>query len=61
MKTVGQFQAFLGNRDQHIGADRYPDLCLDSVLAGAKKRLDTKVLFDPFEEQLDLPSLSIWT
>ena len=59
MKTVGQFQALLGNRDQHIGADRGPDLCLDGVLAGAKEGLDSKVLLDPFEEQLDLPPLSI--
>ena len=26
MKTVGQFQALLGNRNQHIGADAYKDL-----------------------------------
>ena len=50
MKTVGQFQALHGNRDQHIGADRDPDLCLDGVLAGAKEGLDSKVLLDP-----DLP------
>ncbi len=59
MKTVGQFQALFGNRDQHIGADRVPDLCLDCVLAGAKEGLDSKVLLDPFEEQLHLPPLSI--
>ena len=40
MKTVGQMQAFLGNRDQHISADRNPDLRLDRVLGGSVKRLD---------------------
>ena len=29
MKTVGQMQTFLGNRDQHVSADRNPDLRLD--------------------------------
>ena len=59
MKTVGQMQAFLGNGDQHVCADRDPDLRLDRVLVGAIKRLDAQVLLDPFEEQLDLPALAI--
>lgn len=59
MKAVGQIQAFLGNSDQHIGADRDPYLRLDSVLAGTKEGLDPQMLLDPLEEQLDLPSLSI--
>jgi hypothetical protein len=37
MKTVGQMQAFLGNRDQHASADRNPNLRLDRVLGGSKK------------------------
>ena len=59
MKTVGQMQAFLGNGDQHVGADRDPDLRLDRVLVGAIKRLDAQVLLDPFEKQFDLPALAI--
>ena len=59
MKTIGQIQAFLGNGDQHISADRYPNLRLDRVLVGAIKRLDAQVLLDPLEEQLDLPALSV--
>ena len=59
MKTVGQFQTFCEYRDQHVRADRDPDLRLDCVLAGAQKGLDPKVLLDPLEEQLDLPSLPI--
>ena len=59
MKTVGQMQAFLGNCNQHVGADRDPDLRLDRVLVGAIKRLDAQVLLDPFEKQFDLPTLAI--
>ena len=59
MKTVGQMQAFLGNGDQHVCADRYPDLRLDRVLVGAIKRLDPQVLLDPFEKQFDLPALAV--
>ena len=59
MKTIGQMQTFLGNGDQHVSADRDPDLRLDCVFVGAIKRLDAQVLLDPFEEQFDLPALSI--
>jgi hypothetical protein len=59
MKTIGQMQAFLGNGDQHISADRDPDLRLDRVLGGSEKRLDPQMLLDPFEEQLDLPALAV--
>jgi len=59
MKTVGQVQAFLGNCDHYVCADRDPDLRLDRVLVGAIKRLDAQVLLDPFEKQLDLPALAI--
>ena len=59
MKTVGQFQTLLEYRDQHVSADRNPDLRLDGVLAGPQKGFDSQILLDPFEEQLDLPPLSI--
>ena len=59
MKTVGQMQAFLGYGDQHVSADRNPDLRLDRVLVGAIKRLDAQVLLDPFEKQFDLPALAV--
>ena len=59
MKTVGQFQTFFEYCNQHVSADCDPDLRLDCVLAGAEKGLDSQVLLDPLEEQLDLPSLSI--
>ena len=59
MKIAGQMQAFLGNGDQHVSADCDPDWHRGRVLVGAIKRLDAQVLLDPFEKQLDLPSLSI--
>lgn len=48
-----QIKAFFhnGNRD--------PYLHLDGVFCVAIERFDTKVLFDPLEEQLDLPSLFV--
>ena len=48
-----------GNGDQHIGANRNPDLRLHGVLAGAQKCLDAQVLRDPFEEQLGRPALAV--
>ena len=59
MKTVGQMQTFLSNCDQHVSADRNPDLRLDRVLGGSVKRLDPQMLLDPLEEQLDLPALAV--
>ena len=59
MKTIWQMQAFLSNGDQHVSADRDPDLRFDSVLVGAIKRLDAQVLLDPFEKQLNLPALAV--
>ncbi len=54
-----QFQAFLGNRDQHISANGDPNLRLHCVLGLPVERLDPQMLLDPFEEQLDLPALAI--
>ena len=54
-----KMQAFFGDGNQHIGANGYPYLCLHRVLAGAKKHLDAKVLLDPLEEQLHLPTLPV--
>ena len=59
MKAIGQSETFFGNGDQHISADRDPDLRLDRVLGSTKKRLDPQMLLDPFEEQFDLPALAV--
>lgn len=50
---VFQIQAFLHNRN------RDPYLRLDGVFCVAIERFDSKMLFDPLEEQLDLPSLFV--
>ena len=52
-----QMQAFLDDGNQHVSADRNPDLRLHCVLAGAQECLDPQMVLDPFEEQLDLPAL----
>lgn len=39
-----------------INADRDPDLGAHGVLAGSVEGLDPQVLFDPFEEEFDLPA-----
>ena len=56
---MGQMQAFLGNRDQHISAHRNPNLRLHRVLAGAVESFDPQMLLDPLEEQLYLPALGV--
>jgi hypothetical protein len=57
MKTAGQMLVFLGNGDEHVGADRYPELRLEQVYGGSVKRLDPQILLNPLEEQLELPAL----
>lgn len=52
-------QTFLDDGNQHVSADRDPDLRLHGVFAGAQKCLDAQMLFDPFEEQLHLPALPV--
>jgi len=49
-------ELLLDDRNQHIDRDSNPDLGFYSVLRGAIERFDSKILFDPFEEQLDLPA-----
>src|ERR1035437_1884890 len=52
-------QTFLDDGNQHVSADRNPDLRLHGVLGGAQKRLDAQVLLDPLKEQLHLPALAV--
>src|SRR5712691_212997 len=44
------------NRDQNVDADRNPNLRLHGVRTRAVEGFDPQVLFDPFEEQFDLPT-----
>ena len=49
-------QLLLDDCHQHIYGDGNPDLSFHGVLGCAAEHLDPKILFDPFEEQLDLPA-----
>ena len=44
---------------EHINRNRYPYLGLHCVLRGSVETLDSQVLLDPFEEQLDMPAIPI--
>ena len=52
-------QALFDNCNQHISANRDPDLRLDRVLAGTQQWLDAQVLLEPLEKQFDLPALAV--
>jgi len=45
--------------EKQIDDESDPDLAEDSVEGGAEKSFDFQVLLDPFEEQFDLPSISV--
>jgi hypothetical protein len=45
--------------DHDIDADRNPDLGFHGVVAGAVEVLNPQMLFDPFEEQFNLPTTFI--
>jgi len=48
-------QLLLYDRNECVNRDRHPDLRPDGVLRRPVKRLNPQVLFDPTEEQFDLP------
>ena len=41
---------------RQVGTEGDPDLCFHGIGTGAVKGLDAEMLFDPFEEQFDLPA-----
>jgi hypothetical protein len=49
----------LDDCDEYVDTDRNPDLGLHGILRCAVESLDVQVLFDPFEEELDLPAASV--
>jgi len=59
VQANGQIEFFLGNGNQQVRAYCNPDLTVNSVLTGPVKCLDMQMLFDPFEESLDLPSFPV--
>ena len=46
---------FLDDGHEHVDADGNPHLCLHSILTRTVEGFDPQMLFDPFEEQLNLP------
>jgi hypothetical protein len=52
-------QPFFDDGDKDVSRNHDPYLGLDGILAGAQKCLDAQMLFDPFEEQFDLPALLV--
>ena len=58
-QTQLDFEFFLDDCDQNINADGYPDLCLYGIGTGAEERLDSQVLFDPFEKEFYPPAVLV--
>ena len=49
----------LCNGKQQVVTHGNPNLCEDGVLCRSKERLDMEMLLDPFEKQLNLPTLTV--
>ena len=45
-------QALADNCDDHVNRHSNPNLVLHCILGSTKKRLNTKVLFNPFKEKV---------
>ena len=58
-EAMGYIINLFENGDKQINADCDPDLRLHCVHAGTVESLDAEVLFDPFKEQLNVPSAFI--
>ena len=56
VKTPIDVEALADDGDEDINGNGNPDLGLDCILARAIEGLDPKMLFDPFEEEFNLPS-----
>lgn len=54
-----QFHIIIDNRHKTVGYDSNSNLDADGILCGALKPLDLKMLFHPFEEELDQPSFLV--
>src|SRR5215472_17118571 len=59
MQRQAQIQPLADDRYEDIDRHSNPDLALDGVGRGAEEALDTQVLLDPLEEQLDLAPLTV--
>ena len=54
-----QIQSLLHNCNRDVGRNRDPYLRFHGIFRVAIKGFDSKVLFDPLEEQFDLPALFV--
>jgi len=54
-----ELELLFDDGDEHIDRDGNPDLTLHCVLGGSEKSFDSQVLFDPLEEDLYLPPVTI--
>lgn len=59
MKTWNKTISLLCNDEQQIVANGYPDLCVNGVLGCSVEGFYIQMLFDPFEEQLNLPTFTV--
>ena len=59
VRGMMQLESFFGDDDEDIHGDGDPDLGLHGIGRSTEEALDAKVLLDPFEEEFDLPTLSI--
>ncbi len=58
IKTWLEFVLLLDDGDDHVHADGDPDLRFNGIWKVPEKILYFQVLFYPFEEQFDFPSVS---
>ena len=56
MERVSAFCLEFDEREQQVIDHGGPDLCHDSIFCGAEERFDSEILFNPFEEDFDLPA-----
>ena len=59
VEIQGQVEPFANDGHEQVAADGDPDLSFDGVLRSAVKGLDAQVLFDPFEEQFNMPATTV--
>ena len=58
-QTQFDFEFFLDDCDKNVNADGNPDLSLYGVGTGSEERLDSQVLFDPFEKNFYPPAVLV--
>ena len=56
---IRHFKQFFKNGQKEIETDSDPDLSLDGVAGIAEEMFNAEVLFDPFEESFDSPTVFI--